>query len=322
MNTKNYSISLIRLLAFLSIFFCHIAKYLDLEITHWLNVGVPIFLFMSGYLYGPKTIESSVDFYIKEFKKILIPYYVVIIPAIILHIIYIKDLSVSDIALVLVLGKTVDGGGHLWFIPYILMCYIMTPLLGEICRKINGNSKCIYSKLIGVIAIFSAFFLLFTSYFNFIFINCYILGYFFGKFKNRIKILKYLIYFATSFNLMQIYLDYFSALDLSQNPYYQQACNLNHVLLGITLFFVLLKLFGSIQIAPFFKSICDFSDRHTYTAYLVHQFIILEPLTLMRLTPYIELNVLIIFILTVLFAVIATYISNKLFKLITPNKSL
>lgn len=312
MKSKNYSISLIRMLAFLSIFLCHIMKYLDLELEHWFNVGVQIFLFMSGYLYGPKTIENSVDFYIKEFKKILVPYYVVIFPVIILHIIYVKDLTGLDIILTLLLGKTIYGGGHLWFVPYILMCYIITPLLDSICRKIDESGKFIYVKLISVIGIFSLFYLLFSSYFNFIFVNCFILGFFFGRFKDRIKPLKYAIYFVTSFNLIQIYIDYISALDLSKNPYYQQFCNLNHVFLSITIFFVLLKLFNGIQFTKLSKNICDFSDKYTYTAYLVHQFLILGSLSLMEMTPYIALNAFIIFIITILLSVIAKYISDAI----------
>ena len=51
---KDAAISLIRLLSLLAIIICHILQGLNLEAAFWLNIGVQVFLFMSGYLYGQK----------------------------------------------------------------------------------------------------------------------------------------------------------------------------------------------------------------------------------------------------------------------------
>lgn len=49
---KDYSISAIRLLAFIFIVSCHLCQYYSHPIRSWLNVGVQMFLFISGHLYG------------------------------------------------------------------------------------------------------------------------------------------------------------------------------------------------------------------------------------------------------------------------------
>ena len=47
---ESYSISTIRAISVLMIFFCHILQGIDSIMAWWLNVGVQIFLFMSGFL--------------------------------------------------------------------------------------------------------------------------------------------------------------------------------------------------------------------------------------------------------------------------------
>lgn len=53
-SSYDYSVSLIRLIATIFIITCHIMQYLSIELAWWFNVGVQIFLCMSGYLYGKK----------------------------------------------------------------------------------------------------------------------------------------------------------------------------------------------------------------------------------------------------------------------------
>ena len=55
---KNLTISMIRLLAMLSIIACHFCQYYNNEWAWWLNVGVQVFFIISGYLYGNKSVSS------------------------------------------------------------------------------------------------------------------------------------------------------------------------------------------------------------------------------------------------------------------------
>ena len=76
---KNYSISLIRLIAMVMIVVCHVLQNIGNELAWWINVGVQIFLTMSGFLYGMRYIEKPSKWMIKRFKRILLDYYIFII---------------------------------------------------------------------------------------------------------------------------------------------------------------------------------------------------------------------------------------------------
>lgn len=48
MKNRDYAISIIRVISTSFIVICHIMKYYDCELAWWFNVGVQIFLCMSG----------------------------------------------------------------------------------------------------------------------------------------------------------------------------------------------------------------------------------------------------------------------------------
>lgn len=48
----DYSISMVRCIATISIVMCHMMQWADIELAWWINVGVQIFFCMSGFLYA------------------------------------------------------------------------------------------------------------------------------------------------------------------------------------------------------------------------------------------------------------------------------
>lgn len=53
--TKNYSISILRVVGMFSIVFCHFFSWLGFSfLSQFLNFGVYLFLFISGFLYANK----------------------------------------------------------------------------------------------------------------------------------------------------------------------------------------------------------------------------------------------------------------------------
>ena len=76
----DFSLSLIRLYSLLLIIICHMMQYYNFVLAWWFNVGVQIFLCLSGYLYGQRIIEKPVDFLHQRLEKILPPYYLTLIP--------------------------------------------------------------------------------------------------------------------------------------------------------------------------------------------------------------------------------------------------
>ena len=79
---RDVSIQLIRILSmFLIIIGCHLISEFGNDILkkagQIFNVGVYIFLFISGYLYGDKIIKNKKKWYFKRLKRILIMFFLI-----------------------------------------------------------------------------------------------------------------------------------------------------------------------------------------------------------------------------------------------------
>ena len=136
--SKDYAISIIRVISIFLIVLCHFFQYYGIEFAWWFNVGVQIFFTISGFLYGCREINDPVCFILKRLKRILIPYYTFLLPALACYILFHREvLSPIEIAGSLVCSHTLGGLGNLWFIPYILFCYFITPYLYFISKKLE-----------------------------------------------------------------------------------------------------------------------------------------------------------------------------------------
>lgn len=299
-DNYNYAISLLRLISTVLIVACHCLQWFGSELAWWFNVGVQIFLCISGYLYGKGRSQSVIQFYKHRIIKILLPYYIVFLAFSLA--IFVVNPAAFDYKLFLgglLLRKTIQGGEHLWFIPYILLCYLITPLLNSFRDEYIRNSK---SWLIfTAMSIVIAFIILglFDRFFNPAWITCYILGYCLAinddYISTRIIVLLF-GFLAFIGNGIQVYLDYvihhsFNGL---WNTIYQYIKYYNHSTLGIFLFLLGLKVFEASEMSPNWKVLLRFSDYYSYEIYLIHQFIILGPLSLMGVTPVIFLNIVMI----------------------------
>ncbi len=318
---NDYSISLIRLIATSFIVICHIMQYLDIELAWWFNVGVQIFLCMSGFLYGKKNkTENILTFYKKNALKILTDYYVVVIAVILLFIICHPDkIGIGVIPGVLLTSSTLEGGEHLWYISYCLFCYLITPFLS---LYFNVHSDKHIVKRFLIVSIFSILLIeSFVGYFESTWIFCYILGFFLGKISTFDKgnlhtnVSLIICFIAIIMNSIKILQDYVLPLELDGITFflYQKFRNFSHVALGSSLFVVFKFIFSKIFKNGYpnvIKKACCYSDKYSYDIYLVHQFLILGPFSLMRLTDTLWLNIIIITALMIVFAVIVNVISK------------
>ena len=135
----SYSLSLIRLISLIMLIICHMMQYKDFVLAWWFNVGVQIFLCISGFLYGQKKTEDVPSFYSRRFLKILIPYYIVFLVVGITEACFVSDrFNLLRFVAGLVCRTTIAGGEHLWFVALILFCYVLTPVLN------NYRDKYIY----------------------------------------------------------------------------------------------------------------------------------------------------------------------------------
>ena len=173
LTNKDYSVSLARMIAMLMIITCHIMQWLGSELAWWFNVGVQIFLCISGFLYGQKRTGNIKNFILRRFRKILIPYYIVIVPVIIIYFIFAgKDISFTKAIKVLIMCSTLRGGGHLWFVPTILLCYVCTPILESFYKECTTKTNLILTSVIGIVAAV-LFTLGFAAFYNPAWLGCY-----------------------------------------------------------------------------------------------------------------------------------------------------
>ena len=196
---KNYSFSMIRLLAMLFVIFCHILEQSGyIIIGNYLAVGVQLFLLLSGYLYSKKefnTAAQRIFFVYKNFAKILLDYYICIIFFVFIYSFvqpeYINTISIYR---ALLCNQWWWGIHHLWYIPYCLFCYMLVPLLYDLKKYFSDNSSK-YMLLFLLLLFIYVLMKTFNSYFLPIHIICFILGYFLAEIKYIFK--KYLIIVST-----------------------------------------------------------------------------------------------------------------------------
>lgn len=105
---KNYCISFLRLTAMMFIVLCHFFQYYDVELAWWFNVGVQMFFCISGFLYAGKKIDSAIDFITGNLRKILIPYFVFLIPTIAIYFAFARDsIMVYSVHIILLSNNTI-----------------------------------------------------------------------------------------------------------------------------------------------------------------------------------------------------------------------
>lgn len=284
---------MIRLLAMLSIIACHFCQYYNSEWAWWLNVGVQIFFIISGYLYGSKRIDAPIPWLKKRFVKILTPYYIFLTLAIIAYLIISPERLrfTSVISSYFVVG-TIKGINHLWFVSYILFCYIITPYLATI-RDYLSNKKQIFafSCIVAIVGVYSIIEILINGHFRPGMIGCYILGYFTAMFVNRLgdKIIHLCFWMSliptVISNYVYCYIHYIQGMEMKGLLIH--ITDYSHAFLGYSITMLLMILFKNIK----GSRILQFSDRYSYAIYLVHQLFILSPLTLLNISDNKVINI-------------------------------
>jgi len=320
---KSHSISLIRLIAMLMIITCHILQGLSSSWAFWFNIGVQIFLIISGYLYGSKNVTSTKEFYIKQIKKILVPYLVLAVIIFTLEAIFLN----KRYSITLMLGSLLGFGGvagnskilsHTWYITYILICYLLIPLLQRIFNSDNFKQNAKNFMLLTI-------FIQALEFFDVInvkacWINTFIFGYAYKRCCKQIKeqrLTKIAVFvlFVVSFPFAVILQEKINvSLPSIFNTYSKYIMNYGHVILGAVLFILLFDIFERIKLKE--NVILKLSDKYSYYIYLIHQIFILNSFSLLKLTNYLSINILIILLTTIVSAITLKYISDIVLKLV------
>ncbi len=319
---RDIRISIIRILATIGIVLCHILQEYGNPLANWLNVNVQIFLFMSGFLYGNKTIENKILWLKNRFIKILVPYYIFFAIALIAYIILKRELlSLSNIFTTFfclqLFGKDITGLGHLWFIPLILLCYIITPILQVIRQKISENKK-YWLLVLLIILIVHCLIIIPTINMRYITsLVIYIIGYFISLFYQKSKKIKrFSSIIITIIAILLVILEILMPIFISNTILYKIisfAIYYRNLFLGIAIFMILYNLIGRIRKNKFYytNNILSTLDSYTFYIYLTHCIYILGPMSLLYITNNIIINYIITFAMITISSIILKNISSK-----------
>ena len=299
---RDYKISIIRILAMIAIVLCHIFQSQQMNIAFWLNVGVQVFLFMSGFLYGKKNIEDTWSWIKRQFSKILIPYYIYVLIILLLYIISARNVltikNIISLICCLPIFPLPAGLGHLWFIPVILICYLMTPLLQKLLKQKSGINKLFFIvAIIGIVEIFSYLIGIGNNIRN---IMCYVLGYLLSSFldtnkkeKNILSIS--IIILAIIFNSIKIFIIP-SNYNIILSMFLKIILDNSHILLGSAIFIILYKLLELMEkhLRPWILKIINEVDKNCFYIYITHHIFILGPLAIINLTNNLLFDIIIV----------------------------
>ena len=339
---KDYSLSMVRFGAMLTVIFCHLFEQIGFTlgygrslgiIGNFLAVGVQIFLLLSGYLYGRRLLfekETRLEFVVRNFKKILLDYYVyvfcVIIPVYLLW--KPESITIRSVFCLVTCSGTVGGVGHLWFIPYILVCYLLTPLLFDIKAglKEKRSMKSLWQLIFSVLVIMGGVEVLcvaFNVYFIGTWINCYIVGFFLPDILSAVgdgeKIKKQLLIFniIAAIPLTIVWYEFRYVIQPQFGGGIEYKC-CGYVIdycrsqAALTIAFLLYMVGHSLCENRWIYKVLAWSDRYSFDIYICHMIFITGSFSLLRCTGSLVLNVILIFVSSVGTGVLLNVICRNL----------
>lgn len=295
-QSESSAISLVRILAMLSIVSCHFLQAYDNDWAWVMNIGVQIFLVLSGYLYGHKQIDKWGHWYLMRIVKLYVPLFIYTTVAMTV-IKYCSDTPVSVLNYVKMGG--VDGLNHLWFMKAIAVCYIITPLL-QLFRK-YALYALVGVSLLGI----AEYAYLHINLFTFAWFWLYAVGYYYGALADRGKIQK--AYLATVV-VIAIVMTCFCTWQriLSYDGFFNRSW---HNILGVALCLGGIYAFTKLKIQQMPHALKVF-DKNSFYIYICHHIYLIGPLALPLFIQNDYLSASLALVLIIITTIVYAYISN------------
>lgn len=308
-QSQSIAISIIRVLAMSLIIACHFAQAYGYTIAFLLNVGVQIFFLTSGFLYGKIEVTQPLEFYKKRLLRVYVPYILVVAVVLLIQgLIGAWQFNLRDVLIYVCnlqgfISTSVAGLNHLWFLSVLMICYLLVPWL----QRFMNYKPWI---LVGAVVVVSLveFLLVQKMYPICAWIVLFIAGMVYGKYESSKMSLSLMIGAAV---LMTGMLPFFCLEHLTDPEWAHYSvwlhCGLA-ILIFVAIYYLLPKFISETANLPVLKQV----DKISYEVYLIHHPLIMGPLALLTVTPYVGLNVAIILITTIALSYVCKQIVNKL----------
>lgn len=312
-QSESTALSIIRVFAMVLIVLCHIAQCYDMQLAWLLNVGVQIFFFMSGFLYGKLDLPSSpFAFYKKRFVKVYLPYFVWVTLVVCVYAIF-NLYQPNKWQLVLYLfnlqwfSTPIDGLNHLWFLTVLMVGYLLTPWVKRILKKYP-----LFCVLAFVIGCFIEFVVVKKFYSLFAWVALYFAGMLYGAFDSK-KLSNVILLVAGVFLIVMGVL--FKTDWLTQSEYRYHSIWL-HWALGLFLFVFLYRVLSQLIKSDKKFIALKHWDQISYEVYLTHHPLILGPLSMMFITRYALVNIMLMLMAVYVLSRALQYVSSFTNKLL------
>ena len=309
---RDINIQITRIIAMLFIILCHIVQESNNRFIvmsgQFFNIGVYIFLLISGFLYSNKTIETK-KFLKERFLKIILPMYLFMIP------IYCIQLhkGTFDIWKFLTYSlnlqgifNRIPGAAHLWFLTAIFLCYLLLPVLQKI-REDRRKIKCF--NIILVVTTFILCYLNRNLGTIFVCLCTYSIGYFYLRKIYTTKVNRIIIIILFIFDL---------GLRLIFKMLLDETILYDLIIVGITqiiasmCIILLIKKINLEKISNF--KIINLLDKYSFYVYITHYFFMTGSASVMSVTPYLGVNTVIMLFLSVAYAIILFHLNDLILK--------
>ena len=286
------------------------------DIINLLSKQVQGLTALSGFLYANKVIKSKYKFYRKNFIKIIRPALLILILTLFstTMLYLINGGSITDYWF----NRTKYNSllfiyGNFWYIPIILICYLITPLLNK------TKDKNILAIILLIII------LIIEEYLGYkiggfpITIIAYVIGYYLGSNKDVYNSLtsdcpNYRYILITLLLLIITLITYFNVNDVLNNNIGRYIANLASSLYGVLSFILISLLFKFLNKIKVLDNLFKISDSISYPFYLFNQLFMSGGFIIL-----INDNIHISFIFILLATTLASFLISKL-DLIISNK--
>lgn len=290
------ALNCIRWLSTIAIIVCHILQKYNNEWAYLFNIGVQIFFFLSGFLYGRKRITDTKAFFIKRFIKIYIPYIIWVGISILFLYLYTQvSIKPSDYFNLLFLRDTITGLRHLWFIKVLFLCYLLLPLIDKLFNRLSLVVNVIF-LLVGFFGVF------FIGNSTFIWCFIYYLGFFCGRYDKS-----FLPIILISLTLI-LGVSFYTDINIK---IFSVQSTLVYLLKGMIATFIFLLSYLLLRNLKFITKISRvLSNSGGYFIYLTHGLFILGPLSVLEFSNSYSFNIILALSLSILSAWCLYLVSN------------
>ena len=162
LSAYDNSVSLVRLTGMVCILLCHLFAWIGIAaLSQLFNVGVPLFLLISGFLYGGKPVKPR-SFLANRYLRVTLPVGIfILLLSVFLFFSARESASFGTIPLYMLnlqglnflcgyipYWELCGGTGHLWFITVLMLCYLLMLALKRIENRLHPSGHALLVTLI------------------------------------------------------------------------------------------------------------------------------------------------------------------------------